>query len=608
MRRKLFTRYGITIGIFLLTVLELGGVPAVTRADSSPIKQVKALTDTVGQYEKFEAVIDLDAKFKNPYDPAEVSLDGTFTSPSGRAVTAPGFYFRDFNFELSGSDPASTVERLSASSNWSWRVRFTPDEVGAWTYTIQVTTGGKTATSSAQHFTVNKSESHGFLRVSKQDFRYLEFDDGTPFFGIGLNMGWYNDGKLADYQRWLDRFQKAGGNLIRVWMAPWGFSPEWLDTPLGDYENRQNVAFELDKLFEMAEQRGIYIQLALLNHGQFSTTTNAEWDQNPYNAANGGPLQKPEEFATNAQALKLWHQRLRYIAARWGYSTHLMAWEWWNEVNWTPLGNPDILAPWIETSAGYLAPYDPYHHLITHSGSTLDHAKVWGTASMSITEAHVYQAPDWAFTLVTTARKWIDTYQKPFLMAEFGYGDKPQPETDPLGIRLHLGLWAGLMSGSLGTGQFWWWDSYIYPNDDRYQAYKGLAAFVAGEDLAAYQFKAATAKASRTSLADVYGMQNDRSALLWVVSGKYTDSSYQQLYLKNLGKKVQHPEQVTFPDVQGLKLTVKGLADGNYTIVWWNTVSGETIQTDAATSSAGVLEVEIPTFQTDLALKIHAAS
>ena len=43
------------------------------------------------------------------------------------------------------------------------------------------------------------------------------------------------------------------------------------------------------------------------------------------------------EFATNPDAQRLWEQKLRYIAARWGYSTNLFCWEWWNEVNWTPL-------------------------------------------------------------------------------------------------------------------------------------------------------------------------------------------------------------------------------------------------------------------------------
>jgi hypothetical protein len=593
--------------ILLIALFAFSGIwqpIMVSHAAQPTIKQVTPSADTLGNYEKFELTIDLEATFKNPYDPEDIKLDGQFTSPSGRAVSVAGFYYHDFDFQIVKSDGVPKSQTLTDNQKRAWKVRFTPDEVGSWTYNIQVTASGETVRSEPQKFTVNKSDRRGFLQVGKRDFRYLEFSDGSPFFGIGLNMGWYNEGRLGDYQRWLNAFSEAGGNLIRVWLAPWGFSPEWSDTPLGNYEKRQDRAFELDKLFEMAEQHGVYIQLALLNHGQFNTQTNPEWDANPYNAKNGGPLQKPEEFATNVQAIKLWKQRLRYIAARWGYSTHLMAWEWWNEVNWTPLQNPEILAPWIIDSAAYLSTVDPYKHMITHSGSGLDHTKVWGDPSISITQVHIYEAKDWAFNTVDIARKWIKQYQKPYLMGEFGYADVPK--TDPMGIRLHIGIWSGVMSGAMGTGQFWWWDSYIEA-DQRYQPFKAVAAFVAGEDFAAHNFQPATAKASKTSLTDVYGLQSSDYALLWVISGKYNDDGYRRLIVKNLSDRVPNPNDVSFPEVAGLQLTIKGMSDGQYSLTWWDTHAGKPIKTDNAASNDGALVVEIPTFQTDMALKVQKA-
>src|ERR1041384_8084740 len=72
----------------------------VSRAAQSMIKQITASADKLGTYEKFELTIDLDATFKNPYDPDEISLDGQFTSPSGQKITLPGFYYDDFNLQI----------------------------------------------------------------------------------------------------------------------------------------------------------------------------------------------------------------------------------------------------------------------------------------------------------------------------------------------------------------------------------------------------------------------------------------------------------------------------------------------------------------------------
>ena len=69
------------------------------------INSVTPLAETVGRYEKFEIEVDLDADFDNPYDPADIRLDAQFTAPSGKIVTVPGFYYRDFNLELTDTQP-----------------------------------------------------------------------------------------------------------------------------------------------------------------------------------------------------------------------------------------------------------------------------------------------------------------------------------------------------------------------------------------------------------------------------------------------------------------------------------------------------------------------
>lgn len=82
---------------------------------------------------------------------------------------------------------------------------------------------------------------------------------------------------------------------------------------------------------ERAERHGIYFQLVLQHHGQY-TTTNSNWDENPWNAENGGFLNTPEEFLTSERAKELTRRKYRYIMARWSYSPQIMAWELFNEV------------------------------------------------------------------------------------------------------------------------------------------------------------------------------------------------------------------------------------------------------------------------------------
>ena len=185
-----------------------------------------------------------------------------FTAPSGKTVLVPAFSYQDF-------DP----DTLHMKGAPVWRVRFTPTEAGQWQ--AQAELASPKLFSQPLSFTVAPDPSaRGFVRINKQNPRYMAFDDGSFYFPIGLNLGWAsqpNLGVLNDYERWLDRLSQNGGNVGRVWMAAWAFGIEWNDTGLGDYSGRMKQAWLLDQVFKLAEQRGVYIMLTLLNHGAFST-------------------------------------------------------------------------------------------------------------------------------------------------------------------------------------------------------------------------------------------------------------------------------------------------------------------------------------------------
>ncbi|MCU0480619.1 MAG: DUF5060 domain-containing protein [Anaerolineae bacterium] len=569
----------------------IGLIAIVSIAHAQPTMTITPQAESVGQYEKFELVITHDIAYDNPYDPDDIRLDAEFEAPNGAILRTAGFFYRDYL-------QAETNPDILIAQAESWRVRFAPTQIGTWRYRVIITTPNTTATSDWARFEVSPSDNKGFIRIDERNRRYFAFDNGDSYFPVGQNMGWAVENPIANYQTWLDEMNAVGANFIRVWMASWGFGIEWTDTGLGNYDNRQDRAFQLDKVIELAEARDIYIMLALLNHGAFSETVNAEWDNNPYNRANGGMLDSPVEFGTHPDARRLWLQRLRYIVARWGYSTSIMSWEWWNEVNWTPLADETILSAWMADGNAYLAEYDPYDHLITHSGSQVNHASVW--TDLDFTQQHLYEMRNLPREFASEIPQWLTQYpDKPFLMGEFG----SPADVDTDGLLIHLGLWSAPMNGASGTGMTWWWDTYIHPNN-LYYHFGGVASFFADEDMGAYSWQPTSATLSDDGDAKVYGLQTENRALLWVVSDDYSPSFMDRQYRTNLRNNIENPLAITFPVLSGLSITLPHLTDGEYVVEIWDTFTGEIIRSDTVRIGADGATIALPDFDRDLAVKV----
>jgi len=88
----------------------------------------------------------------------------------------------------------------------------------------------------------------------------------------------------------------------------------------------------VDKVLELGERMGIYHMLTLTNQTNFRGN-NGGWDANVYNVKNGGFLERPADYFTDERALRTFEHILRYAVARWGYSTAVFSWDFWNEVN-----------------------------------------------------------------------------------------------------------------------------------------------------------------------------------------------------------------------------------------------------------------------------------
>jgi len=457
-------------------------------------------------------------------------------------------------------------------------------------------------------FQVAAEQSKGFVRINAKNPHYFAFEDGATFFPVGLNIGWWKTDALEDYARWMDHLHENGGNLIRVWMASWSFGIEWNSQELGDYTPRQYQAWLLDQVFQMAHARGIYIDLVLLNHRAFSVDINPEWENNPYNAKNGGPCQNPTCFVTDPAARQLFQRRLRYIASRWGYSTNLFAWEWWNEANLTHIPE-DKLAAWITEMTPVLRQADPYRHLVTISFSGIYAPSVVKLPEIDFAQRHEYSTLD-PVENFTDIYDWENTIYpgKPLVFGEFGYSAEIEDlnSVDRWGVHLHNGLWASTFSGFASTAMYWWWDSYIEPND-LWKHFGGLANFLEGEDLAALHRVWKSRLSADT--AQLMVLQNENYLLAWIRNVEYDAQWIEPAYETDvrINKTPQAAWQYDLTSVSGLQLTLGGLEDSSYQVKWYYPDTRQWLDEQTILVRDGVSTLAVPSFSTDLALKVEAS-
>src|SRR6267154_3618896 len=109
--------------------------------------------------------VNIKATFVNPFDPQEIDIQETLISPTGKKWSIPGFYHYTFGT--------------------MWDVRFSPDELGIWKYTVRVHDKTGESTSEEKSFKATQSRYKGPVKIAANK-RYLEYKNGTPYYGVGL--------------------------------------------------------------------------------------------------------------------------------------------------------------------------------------------------------------------------------------------------------------------------------------------------------------------------------------------------------------------------------------------------------------------------------------
>ena len=186
----------------------------------------------IPRYSKLELTFQLESVAPNrymPYDEAPppgvepkigVNVDAQFSPDNWQTVyTVPAFYFQNYEQQIDGGQ-----DWIYPTADYAWKVRFAPNQSGTWQFRLTAKDKGGVAEPMTGSFTVVDSSSHGFIRTSRSDSRYFEFDDGTYFPALGYNMTYSQDEWLNPIQANQRIFQKMGENkvqLARLWLTQW---------------------------------------------------------------------------------------------------------------------------------------------------------------------------------------------------------------------------------------------------------------------------------------------------------------------------------------------------------------------------------------------------
>ena len=124
--------------------------------------------------------------------------------------------------------------------------------------------------------------------------------------------------------------------------------------------------------------------------------------------------------------------------------------------------------------ANWFSKHDPYDHLVTTSlTGDSDRAEIWQIPEIDYSMFHSYWDPAPARFNAQLAESFIKTYQKPYMIGEYGTNAfNLNVDGDPHMRGFRQALWGGVMGGSVGTSMSWWWEDIHRQN--LYPIYKTL--------------------------------------------------------------------------------------------------------------------------------------
>jgi len=276
-----------------------GAVPRYAKYEAS--FQVSGVGTHLTDYNAFNP--NVSQLSSNYWDLKGIRVDAVLTSPSGKTIYWPCFWYDD-------------------GAGWTgWKLRFAPTETGTWSYYIYVKHSSGTAQSGARTFKCDPSASKGFIRVRKSDVRMFEPSDGTPIYLFGV---------CSATASMIPKLAANGGNFTRFFYSSLALEP-YSSTASNLNRYAMSRCRTIDDIMDTAGKYGVYVQW-LLDDWNYVQGTSF-----PYTASSSrpGPCADVGGFAAGTnRAREIYKRKLRYFIARYAAYTSLMSIEFINELDW----------------------------------------------------------------------------------------------------------------------------------------------------------------------------------------------------------------------------------------------------------------------------------
>ncbi len=581
-------------------------------APPSPPKNIRWWPRDPRALQPLELRMRVEALHTNPFDTEQILVRALVERPDGKTETLDGFHYADFSFR----DPKAIAVRhlLRPEGRPEFRVRYTPRMAGRHTIKITVRTAAGTSPARTLEFDVGEppDDARGFVRVDPEDSRFLAYDSGEHFWGVGMNVRSPNDERyrhnvpfsqwedegLHLYRRLFPTYRRKGINVVEVWMSSWWLALEWIPDDIGNHGvgwMNQYRAWMLDRIFQWAAGNDIHIVLVFNNHGKFSEFMDAEWDRNPYNSKNGGFLDSATEFFDDERAFQAFKRFARYTIARWGHHPNLLMWKLFTEIDLTgdkhEFYKQPVMAQWHRRASAAVKELDPYDHIVTTHWmlsykqinppvAAIDNLDVLTTDAYYMNRRNAVAQ---CLSLLREGTRFGQRFNKPLIVTEFG-GSPHADSMQTLIKQAHAGVWAGFF-GDAAVAPFFWWFA-LTEEQKLYGSTKSLARFSRGEDRRS--FDPPERHHIGSFLVDI--LRGEQRFLAWIADLEYYYSDREN-----------RPPQVR----ENIAVPYTGLEPGTYQLEIWDTRSGDIIRHRPLTvDPSGRGSITLPKFSRDIALKI----
>jgi hypothetical protein len=365
----------------------------------------------VGLYDVWESRLVNPTSYANPFDFTVIELQATFTAPSGRRVNFFGFYDGDGNGGQTGN---------------VWKLRFMPDELGAWNYVHTWTDGTPGGSGTLR---VVDSGLPGPLKIADDNPWYFLTARGEPFYARPYGM--QDFGPRIGVSSW-ERISVAYIDTLRSTVLARGYNMVMASGPnrLGEgrsyWWNNQRDVFDIAVWNEYEK----ILRYALDNHIYFF------------------PFDGMTEQSGISRATAVFK---RYLVARYGafaaYMGYSPTWEW-----------PEI---WSESTANAfmteVRQWNPFPTLLSAYDSSRPSFTGWMGFSM---RQHQVRSISGGNCRLCGKHRGIQApfENMPIMASEDIWEDPGGADGQPRNAEeLRRGAWGIMMAGVLPVYSEWFW-------------------------------------------------------------------------------------------------------------------------------------------------------